>query len=199
MRVRLYVEGGGQTASLNVKCREGFRTLLERAGFGDRMPAITACGSRNAAFDNFTRAIRSAQADDYPMLLVDSEVPVTQPPWQHLRSHDRWIRPPGVGDDQAQLMVQCMETWCAADRRALRAFFGQGLQETALPALIDLEGRAKDDLQNALIQATRSCGRDRAYRKGARSFELLGQLDPAQLAERLPHFARLCTVLQDKL
>jgi hypothetical protein len=199
VRVKLYVEGGGDARSLNITCREGFRKLLERAGFRHRMPAIKACGGRDAAFDDFKTALRTVRDDEYPMLLVDSEGPVSQTPWQHLSSRDAWTTPVGVDADQAQLMVQCMETWCIADRLTLKQFFGQYLQESALPPLVHLEARAKDDVQNALVQATRACGPGRSYAKGARSFDLLGRLDPEQLKMHLPHFARLCEALEARL
>lgn len=95
-------------------------------------------------------------------------------------------------------MVQCMETWLVADRGAVRSFFGADLQESALPATDDLENRDKDAIQDALAHATRDCGRDRQYKKGKRSFELLGRLAPDELMG-LPHFARLCEVLDAKL
>lgn len=104
-----------------------------------------------------------------------------------------------MDDDQAQLMVQCMETWCVGDRTTLRAFFGQCLVANALPPLDDLEERARDDVQDRLANATRQCGRDRAYAKGSRSFKLVGSLDPAELRKHLPHFGRLCDVLDQKL
>lgn len=56
--MKLYVEGGGNAASLKTACREGFSKLLEKAGFKGRMPRIVACGSRNDAFDSFCTAIR---------------------------------------------------------------------------------------------------------------------------------------------
>lgn len=199
MKVKLYIEGGGDSRSLHIKCREGFRKLFERAGFVGRMPGTKACGSRNDAYGDFRTALSLASVDDYPILLVDSEAPVSQPPWDHLQQRDAWGRPTGAEDAQAQLMVQCMETWCIADRGALRIFFGQDLAERRLPHLEGLEARSKDDVQDALVDATRRCGRNRAYAKGSRSFELLGILDSAKLRERLPHFARLCKVLDEKL
>ena len=42
-------------------------------------------------------------------------------------------------------MVQCMENWFLADRETLRAYFGQGYKETALPAIThDIEIIARD-------------------------------------------------------
>ncbi len=200
MKVKLYIEGGGESRSLHINCREGFRKLLERAGFADRMPSTRACGSRNDAYDDFKTALSAAGPDQYPVLLVDSESPVEQPTsWQHLQARDGWDQPEGAEDDQAHLMVQCMETWCVADRKALQTFFGQHLRVKVLPPLKDLETRPKDDVHDALVDATRECGRDKAYRKGRRSFELVGRLDPDQLKKHLPHFVRLCDMLDTKL
>ncbi|MBN2563359.1 MAG: DUF4276 family protein [Phycisphaerae bacterium] len=197
MKVKLYVEGGGAGKDLRITCTRGFRELLNRAGFTLRP---VACGSSNAAFDRFKTALDGGD-DHYPMLLVDSEAPVTKPAWEHLRDRkqDHWKRPKNADDDQAQLMVQCMETWCVADRKALRGFFGQCLQESALPPLNNLEGRASDDIQKKLRHATRECGDDRMYSKGKRSFELLAKLDPSVLKKHLPHFKSFCDVLAKRL
>jgi hypothetical protein len=199
VRVKLYIEGGGESRSLHIKCREGFRKLLERAGFQGRMPSTKACGNRSGAYDDFKTALHSAKDDEYPVLLVDSEAPVSQPAWQHLRSRDGWERPDRTDDDQAQLMVQCMESWCVADIAALRRFFGNGLRENALPPLNNLETRDKQVIQEALVNATRNCGRQRGYEKGRRSFELLAELDPVELKKHLPHFVRLCEMLNARL
>ncbi len=199
MKIRLYIEGGGDSKSQHISCREGFRKLLERAGFQGRMPSTKACGGRDAAYGDFQTALRTAAPDEYPVLLVDSEAPVNQSAWQHLSSSDRWPRPAGAEDDQAQFMVQCMESWCVADRNALRQFFGVSLRESALPALNNLEAQTKESVQDAFISATRDCGRDRGYKKGKRSFELLAQLDPAELTKHLPHFVSLCEMLNARL
>lgn len=199
MKVKLYIEGGGSDRSLKIKCREGFQKLIKKAGFSGRMPSITACGSRNDAYDDFVTAVKNASSGIYPILLVDSEKTVVQDAWGHLTSHDGWQRPEKIEDEQAQLMVQCMESWCIVDRKALHKFFGHKLQENALLNARDLEEKNKQEVQDALFKATRNCGKDRCYKKGKRSFELLGQLDPAVLKQSLPHFKRLCDTLQDKL
>ena len=199
VKVKLYIEGGGDSRSLYTECRRGFRKLLENAGFKRRMPSTHACGGRSSAFHDFQTALETASDDEVPILLVDSEAPVTKPAWKHLQDSDGWLRPNGASDDQVQLMVQCMESWCVADRKALRRFFGQHLQESALPAPNDLEGRAKADVQQALEHATRKCGRDREYQKGKRSFRLIAEVDPAILKEHLPHFVGLCEVLDRTL
>ncbi len=128
MSVTLYVEGGGTGKALRSALRRGFSSLLSGAGFTGRMPRVVAGGSRSSTFDSFATAHASA-ADRYPMMLVDSESTITalgQGPavgWQHLEQSDGWSRPPGTADDQAQLMVTCMETWLLADRDDLNGIF----------------------------------------------------------------------------
>lgn len=199
MKVTIYVEGGGRGRAAVINCREGFSRLLKEADFKDRMPAIRPCGPRSSAFDSFSTALRCPEPGVYPVLLVDSEAPVRKQPWEHLKDRDGWNKPDAAEGDQAQLMVQCMETWIVADRDAVEHFFGQDFNKGALPPVNDLEKRPKDDVQAALENATRRCGRDREYRKGKRSFQLLGQLDPETLKKLLPHFSLFCECLNNKL
>ena len=49
----IYLEGGGDSNQLKIRCREGFCKLLEKCGFARRMPKLVACGGRDAAFDRF--------------------------------------------------------------------------------------------------------------------------------------------------
>ena len=90
-----------------------------------------------------------------------------------------------------------METWIVADRAALAEHYGADLQKSALPALLGLEGRPRDAVQDALIHATRRCGN--AYAKGKRSFEVLGQLNPETLSKHLPSFRRVRRILDARL
>jgi hypothetical protein len=72
---------------------------------------VVSCGGRSDAFQDFCIALREHQ-EDYVILLVDSEEAVVSGPWEHLRDRvgDNWQRPAGAHDDQAQLMVQSMES-----------------------------------------------------------------------------------------
>ena len=199
MSVKLFVEGGGDSKELHSRCREAFRKLVEKAGLAGRMPRIVACGGRTVAYRDFCIALRTANVTEYPMLLVDSESTVADAPWSHLEGQDRWQRPDTAADDQAQLMVVCMESWVLADRNALKRVFGQGLRVSALLPEEGLENRTKDDVQLSLTNATRDCGRDRCYTKGRRSFQVVGELNPTTLSKYLPHFRRLIDGLNQHL
>ena len=200
----LYIEGGGNSKEEMIRCREAFASLLKSQGFGGRMPRLTACGGRGAAFDDFQTAHASAKQDHFVGLLIDSEDPLAMPTdplqqqtWVHLRQRDNWAQPNGATDDQVLFMTTCMETWIAADRDTLRAHYGQAPNDNQLPATTQLESRHRHTVQDALQNATSACSN--AYRKGKRSYEVLGKLKPAALAALLPSFARAMAILEQKL
>lgn len=201
MKVTIYVEGGGDSKLLQIQCRQGFRKLIEKSGFVGNMPGIFAFGGRNAAFDDFKTAMNSKSSTDYPLLLVDSEDPIANntTAWDHLKKRDGWLLPNSVSDDQAQLMVACMETWLMADRAALREVFGASLQDNALLPEADLEQYDRHRVQDALEHATYNCGKNKAYKKGKRSFQVLESVQPDTLKQRLPHFKRFIETLEKLL
>ncbi len=163
------------------------------------MPSVIPCGSREKAYHKFRTAIGEAKADDFIVLLVDSEASVAanDSPWEHLKKHDNWTQPSTATDDSAQLMVQCMEAWFVADRQSLSSYFGQDFKAAVLPARDDVEAIAKDDLERTLKQATKSCSKGKGtYRKGRHSFELLGCLEPNKVMESSPHARRLIDTLR---
>lgn len=204
MSVTLFVEGGGSGKALKTELRRGFSSLLMKSGFEGRMPRVVACGSRNDTFDRFKIQFEGT-GSAYPMLLVDSESVVAQEnradrssgAWRHLRTQDGWIRPHGASDDQAQLMVACMETWLLADREALQNHFPK-MTERALPRGEGLEARSKQDVMSSLRNATKRSNRGR-YDKSRDSFTLLGSVSPDELGRFLPHFRRFIDALEARL
>jgi hypothetical protein len=193
---KVLVEGGGDSKDLRIACRRGFSQLFAKAGLRGKMPRIVACGSRDAAYEDFCTA--SSQEDRYrPVLVVDSEGPVASGdgPWEHLEKLDQWSRPEGAGDDQCHLMVQCMESWFLADRKALADYFGQGFQENNLPRRPEIESIPKRDVLEGLRRSTRSTKTKGRYGKGAHSFDILEQIDPSKLRRASPHADRLLKAL----
>jgi hypothetical protein len=198
VRAHLYIEGG-ESKEDQIRCREGFRKIFEKAGLSGRMPRLSACGGRRSAFDDFKTAHASRKEHAYIAMLVDSEDPVKdlEKTWDHLKSRDTWDKPVGAEDEQVLFMTTCMETWIVADRAALREHYGHRLQDNALPALHDLENRNRDDVHDKLVHASRDC--TNAYSKGKRSFEVLARLDPAVLKQHLPSFVRVERILKVRL
>lgn len=202
MSAHLYIEGsrtGPDSKEQQIRCREGFRKLFEKCELKGRMPRLSACGSRNDAFKDFKTAHAQRKTGEYIALLVDSEDPVAEieETWSHLKRRDQWEMPAGAADDQVLLMTMCTETWIVADRSALVAYFDQDFRPNHLPALTDLEGRDRHEVQDALIRASRDC--KSAYKKGNRTFDLVGLLGPNELERYLPSFVRIVRILKEKL
>jgi hypothetical protein len=194
----LYIEGG-ESKDDQILCRKGFRKLLEKSGLSKRLPKLSACGSRSSALDDFKTAHASRKTGEFIAMLIDSEDPMadTEKTWAHLKKRDNWARPAGAADEQVLCMTTCMETWIAADHAALEKHYGSKLQKNTLPSLVNLEKRERHTLHDALVHATRNC--KNAYAKGRSSFEVLAKLDPAVLQKRLPSFARVIRILNEKL
>lgn len=192
MSVRIYVEGGGNLRQLKAECRRDFSKFFEKAGLKGRMPRIVACGSRDSAFRKFRTRLTVAVTDkDKILLLVDSEESVAHAtkPWSHLEKRDPWKRPPGAGDDNVHLMVQCMESWFLADKECLAKHFGPEFRKAGLPANPKIEDVPKSDVMSGLERATNACKSE--YSKGRHSFRILAKLDPAKVKAASPYAARL--------
>lgn len=193
--VRVYVEGGGDQRATLAACREGYRALLDKV-VGDRpKPRIIACGGRRAAFDDFCTALGGGAST---LLLVDAEDPVQpgQTAWQHLSARDGWQRPSGATDDQAHLMVECMESWFLADKDALGAFYGQGFRRASLPANPKVEEVPRKDVAAGLESATRDTKTKGCYHKTRHAFELLTRIDIGKLEHAAPWARRFFETLR---
>ena len=202
MKIKVIVEGGGNTNLLRSKCRQGFSNFFRKAGLEGRMPSVVASGRRRDAFDDFCAALRSPGKYDFIVLLVDSEEPVVtgSGPWQHLKkTRDKWDQPSGATDDQVHLMVQCMEAWFLADRDCLATYYGNGFNQNALPARQDIENIEKNDILNGLKNATRSRVPKGEYRKGQHAFDILARIDPVKVAAASPYAKRLVDTLKAKV
>ena len=193
MKVKIYVEGAGQTDLRRHECRLAFSLFFEAAGLKGKRPHTVPCGGRGHAYDAFRTAMHTRKPNELPLLLVDSEGPVAQghTTWQHLKARpgDGWDKPEGVTDDQAFLMVQVMETWFIADRDTLRNFFGNCFNDNTIPAWPDLETVPKQSIYDALDRATAKCGEKHYVEgtKGKLSFKLLGTISPAKVENASPH------------
>ena len=195
MKVRIYVEGGGDSRNQKADLRQGFARFFQRAG---HKVSVIACGSRHNAYRDFKNVLKH-HTDSFNILLVDAESPVNaENPWQHLRSRDNWEQPLATNAEQCQLMVQTMEAWFVADVEAMAKFYGQRFNRNAIPKRANVEEIPKHDLESALYEATKGTQKGE-YAKIRHGAKLLGEIDPARVSERAPHCARLLTTLKTKL
>ena len=177
--IRIYIEGGGDSKDTKAQLRGGFsnffKELVQVARSKQIKWNITVCGSRNNAFRDFKNALAD-HPNAFVILLVDSEAPVKQPPWEHLKSRDNWDSP-GVDDTHCYLMVQVMEAWFMADIDTLKTFYGQGFKENAIPKNINVETIEKDSLEPNLKVASRDTKSKGEYQKIQHASKLLEMLD----------------------
>lgn len=196
MSVRVYVEGAGDYKHTDnaTACRRGFHELVEKLGLPENRLSVIACGSRFQTFNDFRKALRQ-HPDDFVILLVDSEGPVEVPSaWAHLHARDGWQCPAVAIEDQAHLMVQCMEAWFLADREALIEFYGQGFLAGSLPGQPNIELIPKRSLLLVLKHASGQT-RKGSYHKTRHAFPLLARIHPQKLRIASLHAGRLFDVL----
>ena len=199
MSIRIYVEGGGDRGELKTRCRQGFSAFFRKTGLVGRMPKVIVCGSREKALDKFRSAFTKATDNDFITLLVDSENSVAEGvgPWLHLKGGDNWDKPADATDENAHLMVQCLESWFLADKEALARYFGGGFKINSLSSQSEVEAVSKSDIEAGLKMATRQCKKGR-YDKGSHSFGILAELNPDKVTAASRHAKRLIDTLRNK-
>jgi hypothetical protein len=194
--VRIYVEGGFE-GSTKTNCRKSFTVFLAKVVEPGSFKVI-ASGDRARAYKDFCTAIRQ-HPHDYIILLVDSEGAVSKAPWQHLKTRqaDRWEQPIGADGDQAHLMVQVMEAWFLADRKAVSAYYGQGFLANSLPRRKNIEEIDREAVFEALDRATKNTKKGR-YHKTRHGFELLELINPELIQTASLHAHKLFKLLRRK-
>lgn len=207
MKIVVYVEGGGDSRKIRDDCRRGFGQLFERVvSEGDR-PKVIACGARDSAFRDFKAAVHQKK-EGFLILLVDSEGPVgaNSNSWAHLKAQDGWKRPDGVLNEQAHLMVQCMESRLLADRKLLSQHYGKHFHAKSLPGQSNVEQITKSEVLQSLIKATsHTPTKDKGhktkkneYHKTKHGFALIARIDHDKLRKASQHANRFFKVLSEK-
>ena len=198
--IRIYVEGGGQDRDAKARLGAGFNGFLADLRTLARSRRIKwqiiPCGSRDEAYRKFVKALKT-HPDAFNVLLVDSEAPVKETPWQHLQRRDGW-NSHAVDDAQCHLMVQMMEAWFIADIDSLQRFYGQGFNASALPRNPNVEEIPKQQIESSLKTATRRTTKGE-YHKTHHAPKILEQLDVSKVREAAPHCNRLFTTLEKKI
>lgn len=190
--VFVYMEGGGDSHDLRKKLTAAMSDWLNAwPALRNKRPRVVPCGGRGQAFDMYKTALAKGQN---ALLLVDSEElldPSHQPPpagrwlpWSHLKQQANWSCPNTARQEDAHLMVPCMEAWFLTQPEVLEAFFRKGFHAQHLPKG-PVEAQPKQNIYDALKRASEDSDKG-LYGKGAHSFTLLGQLDPAKVAAASP-------------
>lgn len=198
VKVTLYAEGGGDTRRQQAGCRKGFSEFFKKL---DIKLTVIACGGRLAAYKDFCKALKNCKKNEYCVLLVDSEDPVTQSSkWQHvlLRPGDKWQKPDNATEDHLHFMVVCMEAWFMADKDTIANYYGKGFNKNALSQHANIEAISKQDLYDTLKIATRHTTKG-DYSKGGHSFELLSKINAENVVGSSAYAKGLYDTLQNVL
>ncbi len=182
--VKIYVEGGADSAKLDAELRQAFQHLFKGWGLDGCLPRVVACGSRNDAFKDFETALKKAKPNEKVVLLVDSEEhPTSSVKWQHVVDRDRWKKPDNADESNIYFMAVCMESWLLADTDALANFYAKGFDALKLPSVASnasIESLGKEAIYSGLTLATKKTQKGE-YGKGAHSFKILNSLDPKKV------------------
>ena len=65
MKIKLYIEGGGDSHLQDTLFREGWRVFFEKAGLVGRMPATFRGSGRNKTFDSYQTAVKNRKHNDF--------------------------------------------------------------------------------------------------------------------------------------
>lgn len=200
--IRLYVEGGDRKESKK-DLRKGLRAFLKEVddlakqrGVGFQ---VIFCGSDEFTFKDFKNGMAIYPAS-FNVLLVDSDGPVTQSPWNHMKTQEKrknWD-PAGIDDIHCHLMVQEMEAWFMADVDALKSFYGQGFNENSLPQNQNVEQIDKSRIVAGLESATKETSKGK-YHKTIHAPAILGKLKSSKVRKAAPHCERLFQTLTEKM
>ncbi len=196
MKVRIYIEGGGDSAAQKAEFRQGLANFWGNAGLKGKRPRTVPCGGRKSAFENFCIALKS-HPDDISLLLVDSELPFPSniSKWDFLMGRDKWEKPALADETKVYLMVQTMEAWLLADRTALQKYYGNSFHLNVLPPESrSVELLDKETMYKALELATKDTQKE-SYSKGNHSFQLIGLVDPQKVMSACPSAKELIEYL----
>lgn len=190
MKVKIYVEGGGDSSSLKADCRKGFSQFFEKLGFKGKMPSIVACGGRLNAIDQFVNSL-SREDDVCSFLLIDSEDLLPQDfTDSKIFITNRDLKtgklqfPRELDSNKIHLMVCCMESWLLCDVGAMSKFYGKDFNSKKIMSLpSNIESVPKSEIYSILDESTKNTAAGK-YNKGRHSFELLGAIDSMKVMAR---------------
>lgn len=214
MKVKVYVEGGGNTSKTQARLRQALGRLFEKhaAQYGGNAirPSFDPSGGREETFAAYKNGLKY-RAGERSLVLIDSEAPKreTGANWEYLRAiasnrdpdkHQWANRPPGALDDDLHFMVQSMESWLAADPGALRTHYGPQFDTASVESLRrrGVESLSPNEAVDAIRTAARKCP-NRKYRKSVDCPAILEIVDPARVRQHSNHAAQFLDRLSEAL
>ena len=183
--IRIYFEGD---RLLKPGFDAFFGDLIKRARAQRCSFSLIASGSGATAVRDFGIALRYHR-DAWNVLLIDSEGPASGAHWQALCASNPWIR---SHSDSIFWMVEMMESWFHADRKALERFYAKGFKPAALRPNQKVEEISQRDLRDGLHAATKDTSKGSYFdHKPSHGAKLLELIDPNLVKQAAPNCRRI--------
>lgn len=186
---RVYFEGD---SSLKEGFRTFFNVLHDAAKHRGCRIRLIDCGPTAAAIQDFKDALRKP-GNAWMVLLIDSDAPDDGKLFA--RRCEGLEKPL---EDSVFWMVQMMESWFLADPEALKRFYGQGFQESALRGDPQVEQIPKADIYSRLERATKETAKGK-YHKTRHAPQLLRFIDSQRVRQSAPNCERMFKTVLTRL
>jgi Domain of unknown function (DUF4276) len=205
MEIKLYVEGGGKGSHkrATIKLQQGFNSffaeLKEAAQIKKISFKIIPAGNTQSTYDDFIFSVANSP-QSFNLLLVDSDAALEENETARAflqKKFKKWILQT-VKDEQCHLMVQIMESWFVADIDALKEFYGQGFNASAIPKNKNVEAIGKDKIESSLKTATAKTQK-KEYHKIEHGSKLLELIKPQKVRDCAYHCERLFQIISEKI
>lgn len=187
MEIRLYFEG-------NKALRIGFETFFSELKAATREVGSTIEFIAAKDGPSAYRKAEKTHGQSWNILLKDSEQFMPERPVDLCARHG--IDPRLV--DRVFWMVELMESWFLADRRALEGYYGAGFVSNAIGDTADIERVPKAEVMDRLKRATRNTTKG-PYHKVKHAPFLLEGLDKQRVRARAEHCRQLFDAVLAKL
>ena len=205
MEIKLYVEGGGKGSHkrATILLQQGFdaffKELKDAAQTKKISFRIIPAGNTQSTYDDFIFSVENSP-QSFNILLVDSDDAVAKNESSHAflqRKYKKW-KLQTVTDEQCHLMVRIMESWFIADIDALKRFYGQGFNSSAIPKNRNVEAIEKERVGNSLKAAIAKTNK-KEYHKIKHGAKLLELIDPQKVRAAAPHCEKLFDSISEKI
>lgn len=187
--IRIYYEGDEQ---LKPGFDGFFREVHNRARAKRCKVSLIATGGRPKR--DFGIAVRR-HTEAWNILLLDSDGPDEGNLTACLIAEQGWANDL---KDSIFWMVEMMESWFHADKDALRKFYENGFNSSAMKANPNVEQICKRDLIDGLKAATKSTTKG-TYHKTRHAPRLLELIDPTRVRKAAPNCDRLFKIALENL
>ena len=186
--LRIYFEG-------DARLRPGFHKFLSQIvqAARARRCCVDLIATGGTPVQDFRDGLRTHQ-NAWNILLLDSDMPFNGSLVE--LCHSKSLDP--SREASVFWMVQIMESWFLADLAALRAYYGNSLQEEDLRGNPRVEDRPKEDVYYGLKSATQETKRGE-YHKTKHAPSLLAAVEVSLVRAAAPNCDRMFRIILGKL